>query len=211
MPNRDTTKPVPRVYLDGIHGVLRRGRASRFRREARALGLGTPPVAQLRGGLHVQLGGAPLARDLDALVDLLERFDASLTRVEIARDFRAPSWRGDPERQLTRLLRRVHLRALPDRDWHRPDGLACRYLGPAHQELNACAYVRERSKIGVSLSPVLHIEVRLCNSALFAARLHEPGGLMRLEDPHEALAAWRRYLTDPYGSRHTSYTRARGW
>lgn len=187
----DCTSSTPRAYLDGLHCVLGRGRARRFRRDAAALGLGVPPVQRIPNGLHVQLGAAPLARDLLPLVDLLEAFDARLVRLEVARDFRCFRSLRSPDARLARLLRTIRLRSMPERDWLQPKGCACYYLGPSEQPVNGCAYVRERSKLSSVPGPVLHVELRLSGTALRKRKLHRPRALLDLQAPRDALALWR--------------------
>jgi len=192
---RDSSTAPP-AYIDGVGIVCRRGRSKRLRRELAPLGLSLAKVVKLDQGFAVTLGGSSVARDTGPLADVLEAFDARLTLVEIARDFRLDQ-DDDREDQLDAMLETVRLRELPERDWYQPDGCACRYLGSIEQPLNGCAYVRFRSKIGTRAGSVAHIEVRLRGSELRSRALDDPHDLEKLEDPAAALQLWTECFAGP--------------
>jgi hypothetical protein len=187
---------VAPAYLDGVGIVCRRGRSKRLRRELSELGLSLSKVVKLDRGFAVTIGASSVARDVQPLADVLHGFDARLTLVEIARDVRIDA-SADREGQLDEILSGVRLRENPERDWYRPPGLACRYLGPIEEPLNGCAYVRHRSKLESDAAPVAHVELRLRGGELRSRGLSDPHDLEKLEDPRAALALWSACFDAP--------------
>lgn len=117
---------------------------------------------------------------LNAAIALPLDHDARFVKLELAIDCRlVPGI--DAGEQLRALLARLRCRALPDRTWWQPAGLACYDLASRLRAVNRCACVRtDGSKVAGIVSPVAHVELRFRGRWLDELWLDDPLALLVL-------------------------------